>query len=301
MNGMNEKFHGVVPAVATPFGDGERLDTGRLRELIDDYIACGVDGISVAGSQGEFFSLDYDEHVRLLETTMDAVAGRVPVYAGTGGVTTRGSIRLTQVAQSLQVDLALLITPYFVQPTQDELAEHFTAVARATELPVMLYNNPPRTGVNVQPSTLVRCMAAPNVVGVKDSSGDITQTVEYLLASGRRALVFSGRDTIFQSLMMHGGHGTISPAANVFPKLVVAQYRAARAGDWAEAGRIHDIMAPLREAWALGSFPVVIKEAMRLVGRDAGLPRRPIAGLSSDRLAKLKAVCERIGAEEARL
>lgn len=298
---QNEKFYGVIPAVATPFGKDESFDEGRFRELIEDYIAQGVHGISVAGSQGEFFALDYDEHVRLLEASVKIINGRVPLYAGTGAGSTRQTIKLTKVAQSLNVDLALIITPYFIQPTQDELVAHYTEVARSTTLPVMLYNNPPRTSVNLLPDTLRRCMEQPNIVGVKDSSGDITQTIEYMVVTDRRALVFSGRDTIFQSLMMHGGHGTISPAANAFPKLVIAQYNAIVAGNWKEAGRINDVLAPLRAAWAFGSFPVVIKEAMRLVGRDAGLARKPISGLAPDKLLRLKAICEKIGAEEAKL
>jgi 4-hydroxy-tetrahydrodipicolinate synthase len=298
---QNNKFHGVIPAVATPFGKDEKFDEGRLRELIDDYIALGVHGISVAGSQGEFFALEYDEHVHLLEAAVKAIDGRVPLYAGTGAPTTRQSIKLTQVAQSLNVDVALLITPFFIQPTQDELVAHYTEVAQSTRLPLMLYNNPPRTSVNVLPETLKRCMEQPNIIGMKDSSGDITQTVEYMLVTDRRAMVFSGRDTIFQSLMMHGGHGTISPAANAFPKLVIAQYNAIRAGDWKEATRINDVLAPLRAAWAFGSFPVVIKEAMRMVGRDAGLARKPISGLPPAKLERLKAICDRISAEEAKL
>jgi len=294
-------FVGVIPAVATPFTADEKFDESRLKELIEDYIANGVHGISVAGSQGEFFSLDYDEHVRLLEVTAEVVNRRVPIYAGTGAITTIGAKKLTQAAESIGVDLALVITPFFAQPSQEELVEHYKAVAAATKLPVMLYNNPPRTSVNVLPSTLMRCMELDNIVGVKDSSGDLTQAVEYMLTTNRRALVFSGRDTIFQSLMMHGGHGTISPAANVFPKLVVAQYSAIKDGNWKEATRINDILAPLRAAWAFGSFPVVIKEAMRLVGRDAGLARKPILGLPPEKLENLKGICERISAEEARL
>lgn len=297
----NTKFRGVVPAVATPLNADESIDESRLTSLIDDYIACGVHGISVAGSQGEFFSLEFDEHVRLLEVAIDAVAGRVPAYAGTGAVTTRKSIRLTQAAQSMNVDLALLITPYFMQPTQDELVVHYTDVARATTLPVMLYNNPPRTSVNVLPETLKRCMEVPNVIGMKDSSGDVTQAIEYLTVTDRRAIVFSGRETIFQSLMMHGGHGAISPAANAFPKLVLAQFAAIASGDFTAAGRINDVLAPLRAAWASGSFPIVIKEAMRLVGRDAGLARKPISGLPSAKLQALKTICAKISAEEALL
>lgn len=294
------KFHGVIPAMATPFAGDERLDEGRFRELVEWYLASGVHGISVAGSQGEFFSLEHDEHLRLLELAVKTVAGRVPLYAGTGAVTTREAIRLTQAAESLGADLALVITPYFAQPSQDELVEHYTAIARATKLPVMLYNNPPRTSVNVLPGTLARCMkAADNIIGIKDSSGDITQSVEYLLLSDRRALLFSGRDTVALALLMHGGHGTISPAANVFPRLMVRLYDAYRRGDLKEAARLSDVFAPLRAAWAWGSFPVVIKEAMTLVGRSAGPARRPIAGLPPAKLADLKVVVERIRAEEA--
>jgi 4-hydroxy-tetrahydrodipicolinate synthase len=297
----NKKFHGVVPAMATPFTADERIDEGRLRELLAWYIGCGVHGISIAGSQGEFFSLDEAEHIKLLELTVETVNGRVPVYAGSGGVTTRKAVRLTQAAESIGANLALIITPYFAQPTQDELVEHYTAVAKAVRLPVMLYNNPPRTSVNVLPPTLARCMqVAENIVGIKDSSGDVTQSVEYLVLTDGRSLLFSGRDTVALSLFVHGGHGTISPAANVFPKLMVRLYDAFRAGDLAEARRISDVFAPLRAAWAWGSFPVVIKEAMTLVGRGAGPARRPIMPLSDKKRADLEVVVGRIMAEERR-
>lgn len=291
------KFHGVVPAMATPFTPDHRLDEARVGELIEGYIAAGVHGISVAGSQGEFFALDADEHLRLIELAVRAVDGRVPLYAGTGGATTRQAIALTRAAESLGADLALVITPYFVQPSQDELVAHYTAVARATTLPVMLYNNPPRTAVNVLPATLARCMReAGNIVGVKDSGGDLTQSIEYLLLAPRPALLFSGRDTIALAMMFHGAQGTISPAANVFPERMVQLYDALRAGRLDEARRLSDLFAPLRAAWAWGSFPVVIKEAMRLAGRDAGPTRPPIAGLSPKLRDDLATVVEHIGA-----
>ncbi|BEP58669.1 4-hydroxy-tetrahydrodipicolinate synthase [Variovorax sp. V118] len=291
------KFHGVVPAMATPFTADHRLDEARVGELIDSYIRAGVHGISVAGSQGEFFALERDEHIRLLELSMRAIDGRVPLYAGTGGATTRDAIALTQAAEALGADLALVITPYFVQPTQDELVAHYTAVARATKLPVMLYNNPPRTAVNVLPATLARCMqAADNIVGMKDSGGDLTQSIEYLLTAPRPALLFSGRDTIALSMMFHGAQGTISPAANVFPELMVRMYDALRAGRHDEALRVSNIFAPLRAAWAWGSFPVVIKEAMTLAGRSAGPTRPPVAALPEKVRADLRTVVERIGA-----
>lgn len=293
------KFFGVVPAMATPFTADEKVDTARFVELVEWYLACGVHGISIAGSQGEFFSLDENEHIALMELAVKTINGRVPIYAGSGAVTTQKSIRLTKAAESIGVDLALVITPYFAQPNHDELVEHYTAIARATRLPVMLYNNPPRTSVNVLPPTLARCMEhAENIVGIKDSSGDITQSVEYLLLTHRKGLLFSGRDTVALSLLVHGGHGTISPAANAFPSLMVRMYDAYRAGDLAEAARISDVFAPLRAAWAWGSFPVVIKEAMTLVGHSAGPTRSPIKGLSDKRRADLKDVISKILQEE---
>jgi 4-hydroxy-tetrahydrodipicolinate synthase len=298
---LNERFVGVVPAMATPFRDDYSVDESRVRELIEWYLECGVHGISVAGSQGEFFALDADERLRLIRIAVETIRSRVPLYAGTGADTTRDAIRLTRAAEDLGADLALVITPYFVQPSQDELVEHYSAIARATRLPVMLYNNPPRTSVNVLPGTLARCMDVPNVVGIKDSSGDLTQSLEYLLNAPRPALLFSGRDTIALALMMHGGHGTISPAANVFPRLMVRLYDAWRAGDIAGARRISDIFAPLRAAWALGSFPVVIKEAMALVGRSTGPARPPIMPLPPAKRATLQQVVERIEAEGERL
>jgi len=293
------KFHGVVPAMATPFTADHRLDEARVRALVADYLDAGVHGLSIAGSQGEFFALSSDEHLRLLEVATKAVDGRVPVYAGTGAVTTRDAIRLSQAAEAMGADLALVITPYFAQPSQDELVEHYTAVARAVRIPVMLYNNPPRTAVNVLPSTLARAMvAADNIVGMKDSSGDLTQAIEYLLGAPRPALLFSGRDTIALAMMLHGAQGTISPAANVFPRLQVRLYDALRTGDIAEARRLSDVFAPLRAAWAWGSFPVVIKEAMTLVGRSAGPTRPPIGALSPQRRHDLEAVVAKIAAEE---
>jgi 4-hydroxy-tetrahydrodipicolinate synthase len=294
------KFHGVVPAMATPFTAEHRLDEQRVGELIDGYIRAGVHGISVAGSQGEFFALDRDEHLRLLELSVQAIDGRVPLYAGTGGSTTQQAIALTRAAEGMGADLALVITPYFVQPTQDELLAHYAAVAEATRLPVMLYNNPPRTSVNVTAATLARCMrAAPNIVGMKDSSGDLTQSIEYQLLAPRPALLFSGRDTIALAMMLHGAQGTISPAANVFPEMMVAMYEALRAGRHAEALRLSNIFAPLRAAWAWGSFPVVIKEAMTLAGRSAGPTRPPIGALGEKTRADLAAVVKAIAAAGA--
>lgn len=288
------RLRGVIPAVATPFDDNQDVDESTLKDWIDWYIDSGVHGISVGGSQGEFFSMSTAERLRVIEVTMDAVNGRVPVYAGTGAVSTRESIAITAAAADMGVDVAMLITPYFIQPRADELVDHFSAIARCTSLPVLVYNNPPRTSVNVTPEVFSRCFDVDNVIGIKDSSGDMTQIIEYLRLTDRKALVYSGRDTLILDIVLHGGAGAISPAANVFPSLVVRLYDAVVAGDLDKAREIGDVLAPLRMAWAWASFPVVIKEAMALVGRGNGMARAPIARLAESRRADLRTVIERI-------
>lgn len=296
------RFHGMSPAMATPFNAAQELDLDRLEVLIEGYLACGVHGISIAGSQGEFFALDEAEHIALLEKCVQVVDRRVPVVAGCARSNLRETRRVLAAARTLGVDMAMLITPYFAQPTQAELIEHFIMLARETDLPVLLYNNPPRTSVNIAPQTLAAVIdAAPNVVGIKDSAGDMTQSIEYLLATGRRGQLHSGRDTLTFSMLVNGAHGAVSPACNVFPRLLVRLYDTAVAGDVGEASRISDILAPLRAAWVLGSFPVVIKEAMAMVGRGAGPARNPIKALDEQARAKLRAVVEAILPEEEAL
>ena len=295
---MSQNFHGIIPAVATPFDERFAVDKATLRELIEWYLASGVHGISVCGSQGEFFSLNHDEQISIIETAVRTVDGRVPIYAGTGAVTTQESIQLTKAAEKIGADISLVITPYFLSPSADELVMHYREITKSTKLPVMIYNNPPRTGVNVTPTIYRRCLEDANVVGIKDSSGDITQICEYIEAGAQKKLLFAGRDTVILSTVLHGGSGAISPAANVFPGLVVRLYSAIRENNIEEAGRLHNILLPLRKAWALGSFPVVIKEAMSLVGRSAGPTRPPIQALGPDAKAKLTKVITTIQAAD---
>jgi 4-hydroxy-tetrahydrodipicolinate synthase len=272
---MQDKFHGVVPAVATPFTRTYDVDYGALKDLIRWYLESGVHGISVCGSQGEFFALDAEERKHIVRTTVETVNGTVPVYAGTGAITTSESIALTDAARSDGVDLVMVITPFFINPSADELVTHYAEIAKSTSLPLMIYNNPPRTGVNVTPPIYARCLeAADNIAGIKDSSGDITQISE---------------------------SGAISPAANVFPSLVIRLYEASRAGDLDEARRISDILAPLRQAWAWGSFPVVIKEAMTLAGHSAGPARPPIGPIDDGARKRLAAIVKKIEAATEQL
>lgn len=286
-------MHGIVTATPTAFTSSGALDEDRFRSLISFFLDKGVHGISVAGSQGEFYTLDRQERLRLIEIAVEQVAGRVPVYAGTGATSTREAIELTRAAESIGADVAMVITPYFISPSPAELAEHFRQVAAACALPVLVYNNPPRTGVN-----LASVQVGDRIVGVKDSSGDLTQAIEYIRAG---AAVFSGRDTITLAMLVHGAAGAISPAACVFPSLLVRMYGEARAGRYDAARRISDALAPLRKAWELGSFPVVIKEAMALAGHDPGPARLPIQPLPPGQRARLAEVVSSIQAFESEL
>lgn len=289
------EFHGIVPAVATPFDADQRIDFGQLEALIEAYIAAGVHGISIAGSQGEFFVLSDTERLSLIEAAIRIIDGRLPAYVGCASTGTAASIELTRAAAVMGADMGLLITPYFISPSADELVEHFRAIASSTSMPVMLYNNPPRTNVNLAVETFLRCLSASdNIIGIKDSSGDFTQMLEYQRVADGEARVFAGRDTLVLASVLSGLAGTISPGANVFPRQFVALYDHARAGNLDAARDLANRLAPLRVAWELGSFPVVIKEAMAMTGHDAGPTRLPIRPLDQARRAKLQSIIDTI-------
>jgi 4-hydroxy-tetrahydrodipicolinate synthase len=288
-------MHGIIPATPTPFTPAGELDEDCLRRLIEDYVQAGVHGISVGGSQGEFYALDQAERIRLIEVAVDAAGGRVPVYAGTGATTTREAVTLTQAAERAGADVAMVITPYFIAPSPAELLAYYQKVAAATSLPVLVYTNPPRTGVTISPDLWRQCAQIPNVTGIKDSSGDLSLVIGYLAAAPDKK-VFCGRDTLAFAMLAHGAAGAISPAACVFPQLMVALYEQFRTGRLEAARQVADRLAPLRQAWELGTFPVVIKEAMAMTGRDPGPARRPVAPLSQAARAALREVVDRIGA-----
>jgi 4-hydroxy-tetrahydrodipicolinate synthase len=222
------------------------------------------------------------------------VDGRVPLYVGSGGISTAGSIALTQAAEAASADVAMLITPYFISPTADEVVDHFQTIARATALPILIYSNPPRTHLDVAPDSFRRMAEVDNIIGIKDSSGDMTQMIEYLRVTDGEKLVFAGRDTLIQASLQQGITGAISPGANVFPSAFVQLHDLVTAGEHDRARALSNLLAPLRVAWSLGSFPVVIKEAMALVGRGAGSARKPIHPLTPENRAKLRTIIERI-------
>lgn len=287
---MTFRPKGIIPALATPLTTEEAIDVPALRRLITHVIDAGVHGIFAAGSQGESFALSFEEKKLVFETCIDEANGQVPVYVGTGAVSTRESIALTKLAEEMGATAASVVTPYFITPTSDELYDHYVAIARATRLPILLYSNPGRTGVGIAPVLAVRLSHIDNIMGIKDSSGDMTLTAEYVRRTGSDFAVLAGRDTLIYATLCVGGVGAIAATANVAPRLVVEIYEAFQAGDLEQSRKAQDRLAPLRAAFSMGTFPVVIKEALELLGICSGYAVAPVRRLSDARREELKQV-----------
>jgi 4-hydroxy-tetrahydrodipicolinate synthase len=284
-------YHGIVPALVTPFRADERIDYGGLQALIDAHLAAGVDGLFAGGSSGEFYALDAEERAVMLRFCRQAAGGRVPVYGNVGAITTAETIRLALAAQGDGVDVLVVVTPYYLHPTQEELEEHYTEVCRAARAPVLAYNYPHHGGVELLPETLGRIAGrCENLVGIKDSSGKLEQTVAYrMCAQDRKLAVFMGNEPLVLEALRRGCAGTVTAYANVAPRLFTDLYRAFREGRPAEAERLQGMVTALAATVSLHTFPSVIKEAMRLAGRPAGLCRRPIGPVPAQASRRIEA------------
>ncbi len=286
---------GIVPAVITPFRDDELIDYKGWQAHIETLIAAGVDGLFVLGGQGEFFALNEEEREVAARFCAQQAARRVPVYANVGCVTTRETVRLAQKAEADRVDYLVVVTPYYIRPSADELAEHLIEVASSVRIPVLAYTVPDRTGVKLTPAILERVKEeCENFVGLKDSSGDLDDIPGYLAAG---LTVFMGRDHLILEGLKRGCAGAVTACANVVPKAFVEMYRAFKAGDLETAQRLQALIEPLRRAFGLGTFPAVVKEAMNLVGLAGGRCRRPVGRLSTEARVQLQAVLEPLRAE----
>lgn len=288
---MNFKPEGILPAMITPLKSDGGVNFPVLRQLIDHLIAGGVNGIFAIGTTGEFYALTNEDYRRILETTVDEVAGRVPVYAGANAIATKDSIELAHIAQEVGVDALSVLTPLFIGPSQDQVYDHFRTVAENTDLPVLLYNNAPKTHVTITPKTAQRLSAIPNIVGIKDSTGDLTMTGEYIrLTRGRNFNVLMGRDTMIYGALCYGATGGVAACANVAPGLVCEIYQKFKAGDHAGALEAQYKLAPLRIAFGLGTFPAVIKEALEMMGIPVGKCYGPIGPLSEQERRELRRI-----------
>ncbi len=284
------KPEGIIPAMVTPVTTRDEINGTALRKLTNHLIAGGVHGLFAIGSQGEFWAFSGDEKQRVWEIVVEETNRRVPVYAGTAAITTRETVALTRLAERAGVDAVSVLTPFFVSPNDDQLYDHYRAVAEATSLPILLYTNPARTNVRISPPLLARLAEIGNIVGIKDSSGDLELTAEYIRVAPKGFSVVMGRDTLIFGALMHGAKAAIAATANVAPRLVADIYERFQAGDLAGAKRAQETLAPLRHAFSWGTFPVVIKEALDLMGFECGPARAPVGPLSAEQRERLRNV-----------
>ncbi len=291
------KPKGIIPAVITPLTRDGKFNEKAMRKLLNHLIDAGVHGLFVVGTTGEFYGLTPEEKREIYSITVDETHGRVPVYAGTNGITTRETVMLTQIAEECMVDAVSVLTPMFVSPSQEELIKHYLTIAENTSLPVVLYNNPPKTSVNLAPSTVAKLAEAPNIVGIKDSSGDMTVTTEYIRLTRHRNdfSVLMGRDTLIYGALCYGAAGSIASSANVAPGMCVDIYEKFIAGDLKGSLEAQFNLAPLRIAFNLGTFPAVIKESLNLLGIETGPSIEPAGPLTSDERDKLRKVLSDMG------
>jgi len=286
------KTKGIITAMVTPLTEDQKIDKEAISRLLNYVIDGGVHGVFVISGAGEFASLTLQEKEDLLEAVVDKVNGRIPVYAGAGAVTTREAVHLTEIAEKIGADAISVIAPYAIGPSQDELYDHFTEIAKSTNLPVILYNHPKRTGVNLSVDLVVKLAKVDNIVGIKDSSGDLALTMDYIRQNRKDFSVLAGIDTLIFSSLVCGAHGSISSTANVAPALVVKIYELFMNGDYEAARRAQYELIPLRRAFELGTFPAVLKEALAMINIPVGPPIRPIKPLNQENREKLKQVLE---------
>jgi len=289
--------NGIIAPVVTPFDSREELNESVYRKLIGFLLDSGIHGIFVAGSQGEFWALSKEEKSKLFEITIDEVNGRVPVYAGTGAESTKEVVELTRMARDVGADAVSIITPYFVKPDSEGLFEHYKIVATSVDIPVVVYVNPARTGgVTLGPDYLAKLgQECSNVVGIKDSSGDLSVTLEYIARCGKRISVLAGRDSIIFHTLVSGGRGAVSACANVIPRLLVSLYDSARKRDYEIGLELQKKVSRLRLAFELGVFPEVIKDAANAMGFDVGHCRMPVTRLKPENKSKLVDILRDLG------
>jgi 4-hydroxy-tetrahydrodipicolinate synthase len=288
--------HGIIPALVTPFNADESLDEQGLRDVVEHVIRGGVHGVFAAGTQGEFYALDDHERQRVFEIVVEQAAGRVPVYAGTGAPSTAQAIRHSKAAAHVGADVVTVLTPYFIKPTQQELLAHYMDIARAVSLPVMLYANPGYSGVALESETVRKLASVDNIVGIKDSSGDLGITINLVEHTPADFSVIVGNDGLIFDTLAAGGQGAIAATANVVPRLVSCIYDDMQRGAEESAQEKQALLAELRATFSLGTFPVVVKEAMEILGICSGRIRRPVAPLSADARRQLTGVIDRLAA-----
>ena len=290
------EIKGIIPPILTPMNDDESINEAELRHQVDRMIDAGVSGIFAFGTNGEAYALSHKEKVQILKVVVDETKKRVPVYAGTGCVTTKETITLSKEAEEIGADILSVIVPYFAAASQDELYDHYKAVAESVKLPVVLYNIPARTGNALAPATVARLAKdIPNIMGAKDSSGNFDNMKQYIELTqdiGKDFSVLSGNDSLILPALMFGGKGGIAGCANVFPHTMVEIYKAFKAGDIERAKKVQDSIRIFRNCFKYGNPNTLVKIAAGLLGDPVGPCRRPFSKITPEGMEALKKTLE---------
>lgn len=283
------EIKGIIPPIITPMNEDESINYEELRNQINRQIEAGVHGIFVFGTNGESYILSDEEKIEVLRVTIKEVNGRVPVYAGTGCPGTQDTIRMSRKAQELGADVLSIICPYFASASQDEIYEHYKAVAEAVDLPIVLYNIPARAGNSIAPQTVARLAKIPNIIGAKDSSGNFDNMLQYIeLTRGMDFAILSGNDSLILWNLMAGGTGGIAGCANIYPHTLVSVYELYQQGDVEGARKAQDSIRNIRKNFKFGNPNTIVKKAVNLLGYPAGPCRAPFNRLSEETIASIQ-------------
>ena len=288
---------GIVVPIVTPVDSEGRLNEKAYRGLVEYLAANGIHGVFPFGTTGEFYAYDQSFYNDLLALTKDAVAGRMQIYAGANHITTKGAATIAKAVEKVGgIDALSVLTPMFVSQTQQEVYEYYREIASETSLPIIIYNNKPKTNVTVEPVTVAKLAEIDNIVAVKDSTGDMTNAEEYLrLTRGMEFSVMMGRDTLILAGLVYGATGAIASCANVAPRIAVDIYEKYVQGDMQGSLEAQFKLSALRVATNMGSFPVTLKEALKLIGHDCGDCVKPIQPLNGAQREKLRVVLSEMG------
>ena len=282
-------FESTGVSMITPFKESGEIHYEKLEEIVEEQIAGGTDSIIVCGTTGEAATLTHAEHIKEIQFVCEVVAGRIPVIAGTGSNCTATAVYLSQCAQEAGVDGLLLVSPYYNKTTQKGLKVHFTEIAQAVKLPILLYNVPSRTGVNIAPETIVSlCRDVENIVGVKEASGNFSAIAKIASLSNGWVDIYSGNDDQTVPMMALGAKGVISVLSNIAPRQVHEMCAAYLSGDTEKASRMQIEAIPLIEALFCEVNPIPVKEAMNLMGKEVGPLRRPLVEMEPDNRERLR-------------
>ena len=287
------EIKGIIPPILTPMDEEENVNEKELRNQVNRLIGAGVHGIFAFGTNGEGYALSESEKESILEVVIDETAGRVPVYAGSGCITTKDTIRMSQKAKSLGADVLSVITPWFAAASQNDLLEHYKEVAKAVDIPIVLYNIPARCGNALLPATVAKLAEIDNIVGAKDSSGSFDNMLQYIeLTREKDFAILSGNDSLIYWNLLAGGAGGIAGCANVFPKNMAGIYDAFISGDLKQAKTLQDNIRPFRNCFRFGNPNTIVKAAVALLGYPVGRCRRPFDQISQEGQAALSQVLE---------